>query len=913
MEAFTIKNLTFTYPHRKEAALKDINLSVPRGAFIVICGQSGSGKTTLLRKLKGALAPAGESHGDILFYGVPLDQVSQRDQAGKIGYVLQNPDNQIVTDKVWHELAFGMESLGYDQETIRLRVAEMASFFGIQSWFHKNVQELSGGQKQILNLASVMALQPEVLILDEPTSQLDPIAARDFLAMVEKIHKEIGVTVLLSEHRLDEVMSMGDRVWVLDGGQVLVNDTPENTSAILATKNHPMFLAMPAPLKIYGELYEEGFRKDLLCPVTVGEGRMWLGQVMGNKVPQPKALPIELPPNRGKEAPLISMKDVWFRYEKREVDVIKDFSMEVFQGEFFCIVGGNGTGKTTALNIISGLKEPYRGGVKFKGRELGDYKRRDLFSGIMGVLPQNPQTVFVKASVGEDLEEMLLGREKFMDPKARKQRVLEIARQTHLKDLMDVHPYDLSGGEQQRAALAKILLMEPEILLLDEPTKGMDSQFKEELAQILRQRIEDGITVIVVSHDIEFCAQYGDRCAMIFDGNIITQGPPRQFFSGNSFYTTAANRMSRQVFENAVVAQDVVALIRANFNLKTHENKKTYIEADSSKEEFPTVEGTPMEEGQAIGKKVTINDKNFASFEESVAEINYAMGERLTRQSDFRSTEQFSQNGHLLEKSKIFKAGNAITNKDIKVKDKININPGLSLGKTSQKAKILTWIFLALIPITLYLGTFWLDDRKYYIISLLVVGYTLIPFFAIFEGRKPMAREVILISVLITLGVLGRGAFFMIPQFKPIIAIVILAGVTLGSQAGFMTGAMTAFVSNFFFGQGPWTPWQMFALGLIGFLAGWLVEKRILGESKTALVIFGAIVSFVVYGFVVDLWTVFGMGTGENLWQWAITVYTLALPFNIINTVATSIFLFFLAKPMVEKINRIKIKYGMIY
>ncbi|MDX9889192.1 MAG: energy-coupling factor transporter ATPase [Anaerovoracaceae bacterium] len=913
MEAFTIKNLTFTYPHRKEAALKDINLSVSRGAFIVICGQSGSGKTTLLRKLKGALAPAGESRGDILFYGVPLDQVPQRDQARKIGYVLQNPDNQIVTDKVWHELAFGMESLGYDQETIRLRVAEMASFFGIQSWFHKNVQELSGGQKQILNLASVMALQPEVLILDEPTSQLDPIAARDFLAMVEKIHREIGVTVLLSEHRLDEVMAMGDRVWVLDNGQILVNDTPENTSAILATKDHPMFLAMPAPLKIYGELYEEGFRKDLPCPVTVGEGRKWLEDVMKDKEPEPKAISIELPPNRGKESPLISMKDVWFRYEKREPDVIKDFSMEVFRGEFFCIVGGNGTGKTTALNIISGLKEPYRGGVKFKGRDLGDYKRRELFSGIMGVLPQNPQSVFVKASVGEDLEEMLLGSKEFLDPKARKSRVLEIARQIHLEDLMDVHPYDLSGGEQQRAALGKILLMEPEILLLDEPTKGMDSQFKEELAQILRQRIAEGITVILVSHDIEFCAQYGDRCAMIFDGNIITQGMPRQFFSGNSFYTTAANRMSRQVFENAVVPQDVVALIRANFNLKTPENKKTSQEADSSKEDLSADEGVSKEADELSENKLTPNDKDFAGFEKSVNEKESSVVEMASKGIDFRVTDQTSQRGHLVEKRIICKSGKPIRKKDIKVKDKIEVNPGLSLGKTSQKAKILTWIFLALIPITLYLGTFWLDDRKYYIISLLVVGYTMIPFFAIFEGRKPMAREVILISVLITLGVLGRGAFFMIPQFKPIIAIVILAGVTLGSQAGFMTGAMTAFVSNFFFGQGPWTPWQMFALGLIGFLAGWLVEKRILGESKTALMIFGAIVSFVVYGFVVDLWTVFGMGTGENLWQWALTVYTLALPFNIINTVATSIFLFFLAKPMVEKINRIKIKYGMIY
>lgn len=868
MEAFTIKNLTFTYPQREKPALNGINLSVASGEFIVICGQSGSGKTTLLRNLKAALAPAGESQGEILFYGVPLDQVSQRDQAEKIGYVLQNPDNQIVTDKVWHELAFGMESLGYDQETIRLRVAEMASFFGIQGWFHKKVEELSGGQKQILNLASVMALQPEVLILDEPTSQLDPIAARDFLDMVERIHREIGVTVLLSEHRLDDVMAMGDRVWVLDQGQVLVDDTPENTSAILATKNHPMFLAMPAPLKIYGELYEEGFRKDLLCPVTVGEGRKWLGEVMKHKKAEPKALPLENKRNHDKETPIILLKDVWFRYDKREEDVIKDFSLEVFQGEFLCIVGGNGTGKTTALNIISGLRQLYRGKVSFKGKDLGDYKKKELFSGVMGVLPQNPQSVFVKATVGEDLEEMLLGSQKSLNNQEIKARVLDIARQTHLEQLMEVHPYDLSGGEQQRAALAKILLMEPEILLLDEPTKGMDSQFKEELAQILRKRIEEGMTVIVVSHDIEFCARYGDRCAMIFDGNIITEGAPRQFFSGNSFYTTSANRMSRQFFDNAVLPEDVVELIRANFNLVTP--SKRYIEDDiKPNENNESVDSTNTPNGEAYKISETLPDK----IKNSSSRIPiYPLGKN---------------------------------NKEPRI--------SLGLGNTSRKAKLLTWIFLALIPLTLYLGTFWFDDRKYYIISLLVVGCTMVPFFATFEGRKPMAREIILISVLITLGVLGRAAFFMVPQFKPIIAIVILAGVTLGSQGGFMTGAMTAFVSNFFFGQGPWTPWQMFALGLIGFLSGWIVEKRILRESKLALIIFGSIATFIFYGFIVDLWTVFGMGTGENLWQWAITVYTLALPFNILNTVATAIFLFFLAKPMVEKINRIKIKYGMMY
>ena len=224
-----------------------------------------------------------------------------------------------------------------------------------------------------------------------------------------------------------------------------------------------------------------------------------------------------------------------------------------------------------------------------------------------------------------------------------------------------------------------------------------------------------------------------------------------------------------------------------------------------------------------------------------------------------------------------------------------------------------TFILLAMIPITLYAGMFWLNDRKYYFISLLILAYTMIPFFMVFEGKKPRAREIIIIAVLIAIAVIGRAAFFMVPQFKPVIALVIIAGVCLGSQAGFMTGAMTAFVSNFFFGQGPWTPWQMFALGLIGLLSGYLIEKGLLKERRNSLMMFGALATVFIYGGLVDLWTIFGMGTGEGLLQWTISVYTLALPFNLINAAATVVFLYFLAKPMIEKIDRIKIKYGLVY
>jgi energy-coupling factor transporter ATP-binding protein EcfA2/uncharacterized membrane protein len=835
MEAFTIKNLSFTYPGRIEPALSNISVSIEEGSFVVVIGGSGSGKTTLLRNLKGPLTPFGEKEGDVWFFRKKLVELTEEEQARRIGYVFQNPDHQIVTDKVWHELAFGLESLGMDQETIRLRVTEMASFFGIQDWFYKKVAELSGGQKQILNLASVMVLQPDVLLLDEPTSQLDPIAAGEFLSMVEKINREIGTTVIISEHRLDEVLAVADRVWVLEQGALFSQDTPENTGAILAAGNHPMSRAMPAPLKIYGELYEEGFRQELSCPVTVRDGRKWLSEVFQEKTPEPGELPLPEPYRFSGREPALSMKEVWFRYGKEEKDVIRDFSLQVYPGELFCLVGGNGTGKTTALRLMAALQKPYRGKITHDGK--------------VALLPQNPQALFVKSTVEEDLEEVFSRwkKEGKTDLENTKGQIREVAKKMGLLSLLTAHPYDLSGGEQQRLALAKLLLTQPDILLLDEPTKGLDRFFQDRLAQILKELVAQGITIIMVSHDIEFCGRYGDRCAMMFQGNLTTSGPPRTFFSGNSFYTTAANRMSRHLLHRAVTPEEVVGLIRENFGLKKPEC--FFDEEDGS----------------------GIRDQNNWPKDEPESGV----GSRT----------------------------------DPEPTPKVGADP----RPLSFQVKLWMGCSLALIPLTLWLGTFWLDDRKYYAMSFLLVTYTLIPFFAVFEGRKPQAREIMVIAVLITLGVLGRAAFFMVPQFKPVLALVILAGLTLGSPAGFMTGAMTAFVSNFFFGQGPWTPWQMAALGLVGFLAGRLAEKKVLTGNRRGVIVFGALASFFLYGLVVDLWTLLALNPGGSFWQWALTVYGLALPFNLLNTGATVIFLWFLTKPVVEKIQRIKKKYGLVY
>lgn len=547
MEQLEIRNLSFSYPDAVREAIADVSFSISKGEYVLLCGNSGCGKTTLLRHLKSVLTPTGSRRGEILYNGVPLEQVDGARQASAIGYVMQNPDDQIVTDKVWHELAFGLENLGVSRETIGLRVAEMASFFGIQSWYHRDISQLSGGQKQLLNLASIMAMQPEILILDEPTAQLDPIAASDFLNTLKKINQELGITVLITEHRAEDIFPVADRVLVMEKGHLTANAGPREIGHSLFDARSPLFPMLPAPMRSFYQCGGAG-----TAPLTVREGRNWLTDVFGEKKPAVRTLPPlpELP----KTEPALHIENVWLRYEKQSPDVLKGLTMTVPSGCLYTIVGGNGVGKSTTLRTICGASKPYRGKIQVFGKETKKYPRGELFRNCLSMLPQDPTNLFVKQNVREELEEM--------NPD--KQAQIHAAELCEITHLLDANPYDLSGGEQQRVALAKVLLTNPRLLLLDEPTKGLDCGFKARFARTLKRLTGEGMTIVMVSHDIEFCAEHADIAAMFFDGQIIASGRPREFFGSNSFYTTSSNRMSRCIFENAVTAEDVTALYKEN-------------------------------------------------------------------------------------------------------------------------------------------------------------------------------------------------------------------------------------------------------------------------------------------------------------------------------------------------------------
>ena len=714
MSFIEFKDLSFKY--KDEAVLKNISLKIEKGSFTVLCGPSGSGKTTLLKFLKPSLSPYGYVAGEVVFEnGADKDR---RTDTEKIAFIGQDPDNEITGERVWQHMAFAMESLGKDNAFIRKRAAETAAFFGISHIFEAKTEELSGGQKQLVNLASAIMTDPEMIILDEPTATLDPVGADRLFDMLEKINRDLGITVVISEHRLERCIALSDRLIIMDEGSIVFDGIREKLYGFL--KENMYYTGL------FNHMVRLGARAGNSLPFTVREGRRFAEELGVKGVLSDEDVK--------ENETVIDFDGLWFRYENE--DVIKGAEGRVYKGEVYALLGSNGAGKSTLLSVLSGAKKPYRGKVKLKDGLVTAF------------MPQNPKALFYKNSIMEDMLTVT------KDDKL----IMETARFCGIEGLLSRHPFDVSGGEMQRAALCKVLLKKPDVIFMDEPTKGMDGEFKSKFSHLLEGLKKEGKTVFMVSHDTEFCAETADRCALFFGGRVISEAGKREFFASNRFYTTAVNRSFKGVVEGAVTDKDVLGLLGME--------EKEYPEKNRDKQE------------DALEYRQVRKEKN-------------------------------------------------------------------SAGK------------------------------------------------------------IVMLAVITAVAVAARLAFFMLPQFKPVAAVVISAGCVFGGFFGLLTGALSMLVSNMFFGQGPWTLFQMAGMGLVGLFAGILFKGK---RKKVSVAVYGFLAVLVIYGVIVNISNVLMYQESISLGMIALSCLS-ALPLDLLHGVFTAGLILFFGREFMDKLERLKKKY----
>jgi energy-coupling factor transport system ATP-binding protein len=547
MAFIELKHVSFTYPSADKAAIDDFSLIVEKGQFVVLFGPSGSGKSTVLRMLKKEIQPHGVLKGELIINGQSLDQNGE--SSSRVGFVFQDPENQVVADDVLHEIVFGLENMGVITNEMRSRVAEMVHFFGAESLLHRKTHELSGGMKQQINLASVLLMQPDILLLDEPTAQLDPVSAREFLDMLVRLNEEFGMTIILAEHRLDDVFTIADKIVLLKNGKCIAEGEPKQV--IETIWNSPERTFVPSIPALYLSTTKKENRRDI--PLSVKEGRRWIQEL--NLIGQSKEDRFR---TEIQDKKLIEVKKLLFRYRKEGDIVLNELDFTLNKGDIYALLGGNGSGKSTLLKILVGILKPINGRITLMDKPLKAWKSLEIVKKI-GYLPQNPKIFFVHDTVEKEIQETM---QKWSI--TNQAEVNNLLQRLGISHLLHNHPYDLSGGELQKAALACVLLRKPDILLLDEPTKGLDPISKDSFSKILHNLQEEGMTVIMSTHDIEFAAVNATKCGMMFQGNITSENEPKEFFKGNFFYTTMVQRLFRNLPKKEIVTlEEAISLCRS--------------------------------------------------------------------------------------------------------------------------------------------------------------------------------------------------------------------------------------------------------------------------------------------------------------------------------------------------------------
>ncbi len=526
--AIEVRGLSFTYPGAEAPVLDGLDWSVPQGAFALLVGGTGSGKSTLLSLLKPEISPTGACTGELRVLGEGVADMDVRTSAERVGYVFQDPENQIVCETVWHEMAFGLENLGLARDEIRRRVAETSYFFGLEDWLHRDTDTLSGGRKQLLSLAAVLALRPRVLLLDEPTSQLDPIAEKNFLHALFRVNRELGCTVVVATHQPRPMLEYATCAYRIEGGRVcevsdvaslghregLFSGEVPGWGASRRAKNG-VFSSVSGQL---GSLDSRGgapgAKKGLKSDKS-GEFEVQILSQDDSRVPLRTGGRRILPKMHAGSATTLS--EGWFRYDRVSGWVLRGLDVTFSAGAVHAIVGGNGCGKSTILSVLAKTAKLQRG-------------RMVRGAASAALLPQNPKALLVAETVSDELMEW--ASTCGYDEDAAQERAAQLG----LDGLDARHPYDLSGGQRQLLALAKLLLIGPELLLLDEPTKGLDLTSRRIIARALCEHAQAGGTVIMATHDLDFAEQVADDIAMMFDGEIACMEPPADFFADNVFY-----------------------------------------------------------------------------------------------------------------------------------------------------------------------------------------------------------------------------------------------------------------------------------------------------------------------------------------------------------------------------------------
>ncbi len=844
-----MNDFSYTYHGKDLPAVKNISFTLDEGEFLLICGSSGSGKSTLLSCMKG-LEDRGTSKGEILFLKENIKSCAS--SARDIGYASQFPEEQTVTDIVWHELAFGAENTGIKQSEIRSRIAEAALFFGIEDLLYRKTDELSGGQKQILSLASLLVLRPRVLILDEPLSQLDPIAAEELTALIGRVNRELGIAVVVAEHRLPGLMSLSDKMFVLDGGVIAAKGVPSDIPKILHEKAHPMLCSMPCTARAAAAADAGEY------PLTVKDGKAWYKKYAAE---HSLTLPATAAPKSPCE-PLCSLKDIYFGYDK--TDVLKGLCLDIFKGELLTVSGGNAAGKTTLLSLICGNLKPISGGIRFFEKPR------------FGLFPQEPSLIFSAESVLEELE----------NTGADEQKISQIIKLCRLGSVLRSHPFDLSGGERQRAALAVLFAKGCDVLLLDEPTKGLDSEYKLLLSDILKRFCLGGGSVVLVSHDVDFCAENADRCALLFGGEITCCCTPEEFFTSNLFYTTDAAKTAQGTADGIFTSEQLIGSVGGNIS-----RKETIPNGLFDFQTAPEPPETAPPKKKPLFRKICTALGGLSAA--AVMVLNSGLFPIKIPEEPF-----FLPYLPLILPVILLLIGIAPKN---------DLSPPVR-KKPRQTAQVVTLLVTAAVvvltaAILMPLAT----GRLYYAVALLILVECLIPFFIFLEKKKPSAKDIAAMAVMCAAAIAGRGLFFMLPQFKPTAALVIITAAVFGAQPGFIVGAATMLASNMMFGQGPWTVWQMLAMGLTAFFAGLLFYNR---RSKTAMCIYGFFSVLIIYGGIMNI---SGYLTAQPVFD-AGTFFAYiatALPFDIIHATAAAVFILLLSGELVKRLDRIKEKYGL--